>query len=103
MERASRFTLCGRTQTKCKNEAASVINGLFDIMTGRNETLKLDNDMDNDSEFAAHAKTNECYSIDVFFAKPYTSWQRGTNENSNDGLRRLCPKKNDIKTLSQEE
>ena len=32
VERTSRFTLCGRTQTKCKDEAASVINGLFDTL-----------------------------------------------------------------------
>ncbi|MCK9175611.1 MAG: IS30 family transposase, partial [Desulforhopalus sp.] len=66
VERTSRFTLCGRTQTKCKDEVASVINGLFDIITGRKKTLTLD----NGSEFAAHAKINTRHSIDVFFAKP---------------------------------
>ena len=99
MERTSRFTLCARTQTKCKNEVASVINGLFDTITGRKKTLTLD----NGSEFAAHAKINRRHSIDIFFAKPYASWQRGTNENTNGRLRRIWPKKFDMATLSQEE
>ncbi|MCK9175893.1 MAG: IS30 family transposase, partial [Desulforhopalus sp.] len=58
VERTSRFTLCGRTQTKCKDEAASVTNGLFDTITGRKETLTLD----NGSEFTAHAKINKRHS-----------------------------------------
>ena len=99
VERTSRFTLCGRTQTKCKDEVASVINELFDTITGRKETLTLD----NGSEFAAHARINKHHSIDVFFAKPYASWQRGTNENTNGRLRRIWPKKFDMATLSQEE
>jgi IS30 family transposase len=99
VERTSRFTLCARTQTKCKNEVATVINGLFDTITGRKETLTLD----NGSEFAAHAKINKRHSIDIFFAKPYASWQRGTNENTNGRLRRLWPKKFDMATLSQAE
>ncbi|MBM9520223.1 IS30 family transposase [Desulforhopalus vacuolatus] len=59
--------------------------------------------LDNGSEFAAHAKINKRHSIDVFFAKPYASWQRGTNENTNGRLRRFWPKKFDMVTLSQEE
>jgi IS30 family transposase len=70
VERTSRFTLCGRTQTKCKDEVASVINDLFNTITGRQKTLTLD----NGSEFSTYTKTNKRYSIDVFFAKPYASW-----------------------------
>lgn len=39
VERTSRFTLCGQTQTKCKDETASVINILFDTITNRKKTL----------------------------------------------------------------
>jgi IS30 family transposase len=99
VERTSRFTLCARTQTKCKNEVAAVINGLLDTITGRKETLTLD----NGSEFAAHTKINKRHSINVFFAKPYAIWQRGTNENTNGRLRKIWPKKFDMATLSQEE
>jgi hypothetical protein len=99
VERTSRFTLCGRTQGKCKDEVASVINVLFDTITDRKEILT----RDKSSEFSAHTKINKCHSIDVFFAKPYASWQRGTNENTNRRLRRIWPKKFDMATLSQKE
>lgn len=33
VERTSHFMLCARTQTKCKSEAASIINGLFDTLS----------------------------------------------------------------------
>jgi IS30 family transposase len=41
VERTSRFTLCGRTQTKCKDEVASVINGLFGTITVWKKTLMM--------------------------------------------------------------
>jgi IS30 family transposase len=43
MDRPSCFTLCGRTETKYKDEVASVINDLFDTITGHKKTLTLDN------------------------------------------------------------
>ena len=56
-----------------------------------------------ESAFAAHSKINKRHSIDVFFAKRYAGWQRGTNENTNGRLKRLWPKKIAMATLSQEE
>ncbi|MGM9896633.1 MAG: IS30 family transposase, partial [Enterococcus faecalis] len=35
-------------------------------------------------------------NVDVFFADPYASWQRGTNENTNGLLREYVPKGMDI-------
>jgi IS30 family transposase len=39
----------------------------------------------------------------VFFAKPYASWQRGTNENTNGRLRRVWPKKFKMASLSDKD
>lgn len=40
----------------------------------------------------------------IFFAKPYaSSWRRGTNENTNGGIRRFWPKKFDMATLTDED
>ena len=38
---------------------------------------------DNGKEFAAHKEIAEALGIDVFFAHPYHSWERGANENMN--------------------
>jgi IS30 family transposase len=58
---------------------------------------------DNGSEFTAHGLITEALGIAVYFADPYSSWQRGANENSNRQLRAYLPKRSDIRDLTQKE
>ena len=51
---------------------------------------------DNGKEFASHQKIAAQLNIDYFFAKPYSSWQRGANENFNRLVRQYIPKKVDF-------
>lgn len=57
---------------------------------------------DNGKEFAAHQKIAEALKCDFYFAKPYHSWQRGSNENLNGLIRQYIPKKTNFATLSEE-
>ena len=41
--------------------------------------------------------------MDVFFAKPYHSWERGTNENTNGLIRRLHPKQSSFSGIGKAE
>ncbi len=63
----------------------------------------LDAYLDNGKEFAQHEKIGEKLNADVYFSHPYSSWERGINENTNGLLRRYFPKGTDFMTLSEEE
>lgn len=47
---------------------------------------------DNGCEFAEHETTEIWLKIAIYFAYPYHSWERGTNENTNGLLRQFFPK-----------
>ncbi|QTN28585.1 IS30 family transposase [Rhodoferax sp. AJA081-3] len=56
------------------------------------QTCLQDTDLDNGKEFAEHEFIASCLRAKVYFAKPYCSWQRGLNENTNGLLRQFFPK-----------
>ena len=58
---------------------------------------------DNGSEFTQHGLITKAIGVLVYFADPYSSWQRGANENTNRQLRAYLPKRSDIRDLTQAE
>jgi len=55
---------------------------------------------DNGKEFSMHQMISEKLNVDFYFAKPYHSWERGSNENLNGLIRQYIPKKTDFTTLT---
>lgn len=58
---------------------------------------------DNGSEFAELSSLENTSDTKVYFAHPYSSWERGSNERHNGLLRRFIPKGKRIDTYSEEE
>lgn len=57
---------------------------------------------DNGKEFAEHIKIASALDVSVFFARPYHSWERGANENTNGLIRQYIPKKTDFDTIDEQ-
>jgi len=70
--------------------------GLRDLPKQLRRTMTLD----NGKEFAGHRLLTDRLGLDVYFAKPYASWQRGLNENTNGLLRQFFPKGTDFSRIS---
>ena len=58
---------------------------------------------DNGKEFAKHPRLTWGLGLEVYFADPYASWQRGANENMNGLLRQFFPKGTDVTRISHPE
>lgn len=59
--------------------------------------------VDNGSEFADFKEFEKKTGLDIYFAKPYSPWQRGANENTNGLLRQYFPKGTDFKKVTEED
>lgn len=58
--------------------------------------------VDNGPEFHSYKEIEEATGVNVYFANPYASWERATNENTNGLIRQYLPKRTSMKRLTQE-
>jgi len=87
VERVSRRVLIGFTRTKMACEVTHEILRLL-----KNEVVETIT-FDNGKEFAGHERIAAELGCQCYFAKPYHSWERGLNENTNGLIRQYFPKK----------
>jgi IS30 family transposase len=57
--------------------------------------------VDNGTEFHAYEQVERLTGVLFYFATPYHSWERGTNENTNGLIRQYLPKRTTMKGLTQ--
>jgi len=58
---------------------------------------------DNGRQFSHHVNISKKLKADFYFARPYHSWERGTNENTNGLIRQYLPKSSDFDLLQEDE
>lgn len=57
---------------------------------------------DNGAEFSRYKAIENRHKIKIYFAHPYASYERGTNEITNQLIRYYIPKGTDINTVDKE-
>lgn len=58
---------------------------------------------DNGFEFSDHKKVSNSLECDYYFCHPYSSWERGLNENINGLIRQYIPKGSSFDKLTKKE
>lgn len=99
VERKSGYTLIARLADRTASSACSAMVKLLKPLAQRVKTVTTD----NGGEFAQHEQLDAAVGCLSYFCRPYASWQRGTNENTNGLIRQYVPKGRDLTTVSQHE
>lgn len=98
VERRSRLVLVGWVDSKEAGKVREQISHLL-RRAGVLRTLTLD----NGKEFAQHRLVEADTGVKVYFARPYHSWERGSNEQVNGLIRRMHPKGSSFAHLGSKE
>ena len=89
--------------TKIRNTTAEeTTHAVTGRMAPLPESLRKTITVDNGHENAGHEEITRTIGTKIYFAHPYHSWERGTNENTNGLIRWYLPKGTDFATVSKE-
>ena len=100
VERKTRFTFI----VKIENRKSKTVTQQFaKIMNTMPKFIRKTMTYDNGMEMANHQWLTQNTGMDIYFANPYSSWERGTHENTNGLIRRFFPKGTDFNKISIEQ
>lgn len=100
VERKSGYTLLARVDDR---RATTVRCAAQQQLAALPQYLRRTLTFDNGKEFAEHEALAAATGMEIYFAQPYCSWQRGTNENTNGLVRQYLPKGTDLTAYSHRE
>ena len=99
VERTTGLVFISKLQDSTGKETTNaVVRRLKRIPRTLRRTLTLDNGFEN----TGHENMQKSLNTKVYFAHPYHSWERGTNENTNGLIRWYLPKGTDFATIAKE-
>lgn len=95
VERKTKLTLMANTKNKKSENVKDGIIRLLEPFKNVSHTITFD----NGKEFAKHEEIEKQLEVKIFFAHPYSSYERGLNENTNGLIRQYLPKKTDLRNI----
>ena len=98
-ERYTRFTLMAKVKHRTASQVAKVTITMLTPYMLNLHTITAD----NGKEFANHEEISKELKADFYFAHPYSSYERGLNENTNCLIRQYFPKGSDFKSITSED
>ena len=99
VERKSKLYLLRKVPAKSAIDVSRAMIGMLWRYRGQVRTITAD----NGSEFCDHERVAEKLKTDIYFANPYSSWERGLNENFNGLLRQYIKKGTDLRTVTDKQ
>lgn len=104
VERVSRKSVYVLIRNKTQQEVIAGLRRIAKRIGGDFSEVFKTITADNGSEFLDFEGIKEAIKCgEVYYAHPYSSWERGSNENGNKLLRRFIPKGTDLNTVTEEE
>ena len=97
VERVSKYTVAAYCEFK---DSSSILKAVVKLLNPLKAVVHSITS-DNGKEFADHEAIAKTLSLKYFFADPYSSWQRGLNENTNGLLRQYFPKKSSFTAITE--
>ena len=98
VERLSGAVLIGKLRRRNVAALNERVIELIEAHPGLFKTITVD----NGTEFHGYREIEQQTRVPIFFATPYHSWERGTNENTNGLIRQYLPKRTSMKHLTQD-
>ena len=98
VERVSKKTVLKKVEAKTAEMVSAATIASLKSMENRVLTITAD----NGSEFAYHEKIANELRADFYFAHPYSSWERGLNENTNGLVRQYLKKGADFSAIKDQ-
>ena len=97
VERLSGCVLIG----KLPNRTAAALNHCLLQFINSHPSLFKTITADNGTEFHGYRDIEQLTGVPIYFATPYHSWERGTNENTNGLIRQYLPKRTSMTAITQ--
>lgn len=97
VERTTRLTLLVPLKEKNALAVSAAMSKAFKRIP---RAMKKSLTYDRGTEMAQHKLFTKESKVKVFFADPYSPWQRGTNENTNGLIRQYFPKGTDLSLVT---